>query len=71
MPLRRTLSDRSVHLRGMNNLIKSLLLALSAGLLVPIQGSINSQIGKTSGQYAMIIGWIIVIMLGIYGVIKS
>ncbi|MDR3587404.1 MAG: hypothetical protein P4L59_19115 [Desulfosporosinus sp.] len=55
----------------MNNLIKSLLLALSAGLLVPIQGSINSQIGKTSGQYAMIIGWIIVIMLGIYGVIKS
>jgi len=40
----------------MNNFIKGVLLALSAGVLVPIQGAINSQIGKTSGQYAMIIG---------------
>ncbi|MDR3539470.1 MAG: DMT family transporter [Desulfosporosinus sp.] len=40
----------------MNNSIKALLLALSAGLLGVIQGAINSKLGKTAGQYEMIIG---------------
>jgi len=34
----------------------SLLLAFLAGVLAAIQGTINSLVGKTTGQYVMIIG---------------
>ncbi|TVX96699.1 DMT family transporter [Cohnella terricola] len=34
----------------------SLLLAFAAGMLTVLQGAINASIGRTNGQYAMIIG---------------
>jgi bacterial/archaeal transporter family-2 protein len=40
----------------MNGYVTSILLAFSAGILGAFQGTINSQIGKVSGQYGMIIG---------------
>jgi bacterial/archaeal transporter family-2 protein len=40
----------------MNGHLISILLAFSSGLLGAFQGSINAQIGKAAGQYAMIIG---------------
>lgn len=40
----------------MNGYLTSILFAFSAGMLGALQGSINAQIGKTSGQYSMIIG---------------
>jgi transporter family-2 protein len=40
----------------MNGNLISVILAFSAGMLGALQGAINAQIGKASGQYAMIIG---------------
>lgn len=40
----------------MNGYITSIVLAFSAGLLGAVQGALNAQIGKASGQYGMIIG---------------
>ncbi|MGC5327623.1 DMT family transporter [Brevibacillus sp. SYSU BS000544] len=40
----------------MNSYVVSLLLAFGAGLFLSVQGAINSFIGKTTGQYVMIIG---------------
>ncbi|MGM0874796.1 MAG: hypothetical protein ACQEWV_08345 [Bacillota bacterium] len=40
----------------MNGYLTSVLLAFFAGILGALQGSINAQIGKVSGQYGMIIG---------------
>lgn len=40
----------------MNSYVVSLLLAFAAGLFAAVQGAINAFIGKTTGQYIMIIG---------------
>lgn len=40
----------------MNGYINGILLAFLAGMFGALQGTINAHIGKSSGQYAMIIG---------------